>query len=145
MHRDALLAGGTGEPWESHPVYVLCPSGMGTGNTAPAQTRFPVPCSPGWSRPGRAGASPQAGGKGVALSPGRSKLEPVILCTKGVRSVQPRASNVGMTGWKRSAKKQSKNEGPSGCRGQGRGNLKVLLVQSRRVANMFYITLFNVC
>lgn len=136
-HRDALLAGGTGELQESHPVYLQCPGGTGTGGTAPAQTRFPVPCSPGWSRPGWAGASLQMGGKGAALSPGRRESRPVILSTKLVRLVQPCASNEGMTRWKRSAKKRSKNKSTSGCRGQGRSNLKVLLVQSRRVANTF--------
>lgn len=104
-HRDALLAGGTGEQRQSHPVYLPRPGGTGTGGAAPAQRRFPVPCSPGWSRPGRAGASPQAGGEGAAPSPGRRESEPVILCAKGVRPVQPCASNVRMIGWKRSAKK----------------------------------------
>lgn len=49
--------------WESQTAYLLCSGGAGTGSTAPAETCFPAPCSPGWSRPGRAGASPQAGEK----------------------------------------------------------------------------------
>lgn len=82
MHRDALPAGGTGELWESQTAYLLCSGGAGTGGTAPAETRFPAPCSPGWGRPGRAAASPQAAGEGAAPSPGTSRSEPVITRTK---------------------------------------------------------------
>lgn len=56
---------GTGELWESHQAAL------------PQTAHFLVPCRPGWSRPGRARASQQAGGEGAAQSHGRSKLEPV--------------------------------------------------------------------
>lgn len=142
MRRDGLLAW-----WDGGAVGIppgLSPTSWWDWNRRHCPQRRHVFVSPapqaGGSRSGRAEASPQAGGEGAAPSPGRSESEPVILRTKGVWPAQHHASDVGMTGWKRSTKKWSKNKGPPGER---RSNLKAPLVQSRRVASTFYIHLFH--